>query len=126
MGGEEVVDALVNVVKVVVYLLEPAALGEICETDQHGRGWVRGGDVPGILRWSHMTRTTSSQSSAESSSRLLNGRGWSAGGSPDGGALTRTATATVFVFDFFAACCFARGPGMMICDDESQPEIITP
>jgi len=36
VGGEEVVDALVDVVKGVVDLLEPAPLGEVCCTGQHG------------------------------------------------------------------------------------------
>lgn len=74
MGGEEVVDALVDLVKVVVYLLEPAPLGEVWCTISVGES-MRVRDMPGTLRWSHMTLTTSSQSSADSSSRLLNVRG---------------------------------------------------
>lgn len=60
-----------------------------------------------------MTLTTSSQSSAESSSRLLSVRGWSAGGSA-GGLSASTATDTVLVLFFFAPLCFARGPGMVV------------
>ncbi|KAI9455310.1 hypothetical protein HD554DRAFT_2042818 [Boletus coccyginus] len=113
MRGEEVVDALVDVVKGIVDLLEPAPLGEVCCTGQHGDRGVRSEDVPGILRWLHITLTTSSQSSDDSSSRLLNDRGWSAGGSAGGGAGdagTSAGTDTVLVLFFFAVC-FARGPG---------------
>jgi hypothetical protein len=38
VGGEEVVDALVDVVEAGVDLLEAAPLGEVCCTDEHGAG----------------------------------------------------------------------------------------
>lgn len=67
--------------------------------------------------WLHIALTTSSHSSEDSSSRLLNSRGCSAGGSEggpegDAGELTVT-TETVLVLFFFAAFCFARGPGIV-------------
>ena len=42
MGGKEVVDALVDVVKVGVHFLEAAPLGEVCCTDERGKGGHEG------------------------------------------------------------------------------------
>lgn len=69
-------------------------------------------DVPGSWRWSHRTFATLSQSSFDSSFKVLRTCvGMVEGDVELKGALSCNNTFCLF---FFAAFCFARGPGIVL------------